>query len=209
MMAEGKVVPVEHVEPGNEDATPTIVATSSLAARFEHRQHSLTRWEAIKENKLPLAWCIYCFFLCVTFGFDGLAGGVVVSIAEFRKDYGTAFGDDYVVDANWQLGFQGATLFGIIFGGWLSGLAINKFGRQVVILGAYIILVGGVFGQVFSRNLAEFFVGKIFTGIVKYPLSSSKSLANDCSLSVPLQRPRHPMPPKWLPSPSAAPSPRV
>lgn len=45
-------------------------------------------------------------------GFDGLAGGVVVSIAEFRKDYGTAYEGDYVVDADWQLGFQAATLFG-------------------------------------------------------------------------------------------------
>jgi MFS family permease len=165
-MPEAKAVPVEHADPGSEDKNPTVVATSSLAARFEHRQHSLTRWEAIKENKLPLAWCMYCFFLCVTWGFDGLAGGVVVSIAEFREDYGTAFDGDYVVDANWQLGFQAATLFGMIFGGWLSGLAINKFGRQSVIFVAYIILIGGVFGQVLSRNLPEFFAGKIFTGIV-------------------------------------------
>lgn len=172
-MAEGKVIPVEHVEPGNEEATPAVVATSSLAARFEHRQHSLTRWEAIKENKLPLAWCTYCFFLCVTWGFDGLAGGVVVSIAEFRQDFGTAFGEDYVVDANWQLGFQAATLFGMIFGGWISGLAINKFGRQVVILAAYIILTGGVFGQVFSRNLPGFFVGKLLTGIVSLQVYNS------------------------------------
>jgi hypothetical protein len=46
------------------------------------------------------------------FGFDSLAGGVVVGITEFRKDFGTPFGGDYVVDANWQLGFQAATLFG-------------------------------------------------------------------------------------------------
>lgn len=165
-MSEAKAVPVEHAEPGTADSTPTVVATSSLAARFEHRQHSLTRWEAIKENKLPLAWCMYCFFLCVTWGFDGLAGGVVVSIAEFRKDYGTAFAGDYVVNADWQLGFQAAPLFGMIFGGWVSGLAINKFGRQVVILVAYVILIGGVFGQVFSKNLPQFFGGKILTGIV-------------------------------------------
>ena len=44
------------------------------------------------------------FFICIMWGFDGLAGGVVVSIAEFRQDYGTAYDGDYVVDANWQLG---------------------------------------------------------------------------------------------------------
>lgn len=54
------------------------------------------------------------FFLCIAWGFDGLAGGVVVSIAEFRKDFGRPYAGDYVVDANWQLGFTSATLFGRI-----------------------------------------------------------------------------------------------
>lgn len=51
------------------------------------------------------------FFLCITWGFDGLAGGIVVSITEFRRDFGTPYDGDYVVDANWQLGFQAATIF--------------------------------------------------------------------------------------------------
>lgn len=55
---------------------------------------------------------MYMFFVCIMWGFDGLAGGVVVSIAQFRKDFGTPYAGDYVVDANWQLGFLAATLFG-------------------------------------------------------------------------------------------------
>lgn len=111
-MSDIKKLDVQHVEPVDEHGKPAILAASSLAARFEHRQHSLSKLEAIKENKLPLAWCMYMFFICVAWGFDGLAGGVVVSIAEFRKDYGKPYGGDYVVDANWQLGFQAGTLFG-------------------------------------------------------------------------------------------------
>jgi hypothetical protein len=53
------------------------------------------------------------FFICIMWGFDGLAGGVVTSIAEFRKDFGYPYEGDYVVDANWQLGFLAATLFGM------------------------------------------------------------------------------------------------
>lgn len=53
------------------------------------------------------------FFICILWGFDGLAGGVVVSIEQFRKDFGRPFAGDYVVDANWQLGFLAATLFGM------------------------------------------------------------------------------------------------
>lgn len=52
------------------------------------------------------------FFICITWGFDGLAGNAVVSIAEFREDYGQFYEGEYIIDANWQLGFQAATLFG-------------------------------------------------------------------------------------------------
>lgn len=53
------------------------------------------------------------FFICILWGYDGLAGGVVTSIAEFRKDYGYYYEGAYVLDANWQLGFTAATLFGM------------------------------------------------------------------------------------------------
>lgn len=46
------------------------------------------------------------------FGYDSLAGGVVIGIAAFRKDFGYPYDGDYVVAAHWQLGFQAATLGG-------------------------------------------------------------------------------------------------
>jgi MFS family permease len=105
------------------------------------------------------------FYTCIMFGFDSLAGGVVVSIAEFRKDFGHPYAGDYVVDANWQLGFQAATLFGIVFGGLVTGFGVNKFGRQPCILIAYLINTGGIFLQFFSTTPAQFFGGKVLTGI--------------------------------------------
>lgn len=57
---------------------------------------------------------VYTFFICVMFGYDSLAGNIVVSIAQFRKDFGYEYGGDYVVSADWQLAFQGATLGGML-----------------------------------------------------------------------------------------------
>lgn len=51
-------------------------------------------------------------FLCVTWGLEGTAGSIVVSIVQFRKDFGKPYKGDYVLDANWQLGFQAITSFG-------------------------------------------------------------------------------------------------
>jgi hypothetical protein len=58
---------------------------------------------------------MYMFFLCITWGYDGLAGAIVISIAQFRRDYGTPYNGDWVIDANWQLGFQAATSFGMLY----------------------------------------------------------------------------------------------
>ncbi|CAI6340140.1 unnamed protein product [Periconia digitata] len=147
------------------DSSSAVIATSQTAQAFEARQHSLTRSEAIREHWKAIAWCFYMFFTCIMYGFDSLAGGVVVGITEFRKDFGHPFGGDYVVDANWQLGFQAATLGGIVGGGLMTGFAIHKFGRKICILGAYILNTGGIFLQFFAKTPAHFFGGKILTGL--------------------------------------------
>ncbi|KAH7094994.1 general substrate transporter [Paraphoma chrysanthemicola] len=163
-MTDSKPDMVELTEAAGEARVPVVDASATLQA-FIERQNSLTRREAIREHFKSILWCFYMFFTCIMFGFDSLAGGVVVSIVEFRKDFGHPYAGDYVVDANWQLGFQAATLFGIIFGGLATGLGVNKFGRQPCILVAYIINTGGVFLQFFSTTPAHFFGGKILTGL--------------------------------------------
>ncbi|KAF2009537.1 general substrate transporter [Aaosphaeria arxii CBS 175.79] len=163
-MADVKDTAIDHVESTHDGAT-AVVGSTELLKNFQTRQQSLSRKEAVKEHWKSLAWCFFMFYTCIMFGFDSLAGGVVVSIVEFRKDFGHPFAGDYVVDANWQLGFQAATLFGIIFGGLITGFGVNKFGRQPCILVSYIINTGGIFLQFFATTPAHFFGGKILTGI--------------------------------------------
>lgn len=106
---------VDYVETTTEQGNGTAVMGASQQVKdFQARQQSMTRKESIKEHWKPLAWCMFMFYTCIMFGFDSLAGGVVVSIFEFRRDFGHPFAGDYVIDANWQLAFQAATLFGRI-----------------------------------------------------------------------------------------------
>jgi MFS family permease len=46
-----------------------------------------------------------------------------------------------------------------------TGFGVNKFGRQICILVAYLINTGGIFLQFFSTTPAQFFGGKILTGL--------------------------------------------
>ena len=99
-------------------------------------------------------------------GYDGLAGAIVLSIPKWRQDYGYLYEGQYVVSANWQLGFTTASLVGLGLGGIATGIISRAWGQRVCILGAYFLTIGGVFCQWFSPgDMPLFFAGKLLTGI--------------------------------------------
>lgn len=57
---------------------------------------------------------LYMFFICVMWGYEGLAGAAVIGLGAFRAQYGHPYEGDYVVDANWQLAFTASTLAGML-----------------------------------------------------------------------------------------------
>ncbi|KAL3469306.1 general substrate transporter [Aspergillus californicus] len=115
------------------------------------------------------------------YGYDSLAGSNVVSIAEFRKDFGFRYGNEYVVSADWQLGFQAATFGGLIIGGVTTGFLVQRFGRPRVIFGCYLINIGGVFLQYFSTTPAQFLGSKFLVGV---PLGCFATVAPTYSAEV-------------------------
>jgi SP family general alpha glucoside:H+ symporter-like MFS transporter len=56
------------------------------------------------------AWCVYATWCIVLVSFDIQAGGSVLGIPEFRKDFGYAFDGSYVLDAKWQSAFNAAPI---------------------------------------------------------------------------------------------------
>ncbi|KAL6690512.1 general substrate transporter [Trichoderma pleuroticola] len=122
--------------------------------------------EAAKSNPVALAWCCYMLFTCIMYGYDGLAGSIVLSINRFRQDYGYLYQGQYVVSAAWQLGFTAGSMAGIVLGGLLAGLAAKRIGQMGCIAASYLLSTAGVFLQWFSvGSLPMFFGGKLLTGI--------------------------------------------
>jgi SP family general alpha glucoside:H+ symporter-like MFS transporter len=74
------------------------VQDTGHAAQTE--DHNLSKWQAIKANYV---------------GFDNQAGGLVISIPQFRKDYGSPYKGDYVINANWQSAFSGGPVASYVF----------------------------------------------------------------------------------------------
>lgn len=114
------------------------------------------------------------FVVCIMYGYDALAGSVVISIEEFRKDFGFRYGDEYVVGADWQLGFQAGFFAGLILGGLAVGHVVERYGRKKTIALAYIINIAGVFLQFFATTPAQFLGSKLLTG---FPLGAFATIA--------------------------------
>jgi SP family general alpha glucoside:H+ symporter-like MFS transporter len=85
--------------------TSQFVQETGHAAQQE--DHNLSKWQAIKNNPINFLWCIYGIWALIVIGFDNQAGGIVISIPQFRKDYGYYFQGNYVIDAGWQSAFSG------------------------------------------------------------------------------------------------------
>ena len=75
-----------------------------LANQEEHEQ---TKWQAVKNSPKAVFWCVYAIWVLVLNSFENQAGGIVLGIPEFRKDFGTPFAGGYVLDAKWQSAFSG------------------------------------------------------------------------------------------------------
>ncbi|KAF2712661.1 hypothetical protein K504DRAFT_531721 [Pleomassaria siparia CBS 279.74] len=148
---------------------------------FEARQECVDA-HAGREGELE-GGGTFMFYTCIMFGFDSLAGGVVVvvvvvSIAEFGKDFGRAYaGDYYVVDANWQsIGIPSRNPLRHRLGRFrfMTGFGVNRFIiRTTALHRCFVAYIYGQHGRHFSCNSsprppAHFFGGKLLTGIYRF-----------------------------------------
>lgn len=99
------VMEPSHVEDIEPNAAVVDAQLAHLADQHDHEGsilHSFVRYPWAS------AWCVYACWCIILLSFDVQAGGAVVGIPQFRKDFGYAYNGDYVLSANWQAAFGGA-----------------------------------------------------------------------------------------------------
>jgi SP family general alpha glucoside:H+ symporter-like MFS transporter len=89
----------------SHDENPT---SSDLAHIANQEDHEITKWAAIKQNPKAFGWCLFAVWTTLLVSFENQASGIVISIPAFRKDFGSFYEGDYVLDAKWQSAFSGA-----------------------------------------------------------------------------------------------------
>jgi hypothetical protein len=96
----------------------------NVGIEVQHADRMLSKWNSVKANPKTVFWIIWAIFVLCLQGFDNQAGGIVVGIEQFRKDFGYPYAGNYVLPANWQSAFSGgptaAAVFGALFASWIS-----------------------------------------------------------------------------------------
>jgi hypothetical protein len=81
------------------------IETYSHVANQE--EHEETVLQAIIKHPKTILWCVFALWILLLSSFDNQAGGVVIGVPEFRKDFGSAFEGNYVLPAKWQSAYSG------------------------------------------------------------------------------------------------------
>ncbi|KAK9779959.1 putative Major facilitator superfamily (MFS) profile domain-containing protein [Seiridium cardinale] len=127
-------------------------------------EHELGAIAAIRKQPKVFAWCLYALFTCLLVSFENQASGMVLSIPEFRKDFGHAFEGSYVLDTKWQSAFYGAPLASTIIGTFGASPMADKFGRKPVLIGSILVSFAAIAIEFVSTRNEMFFGGKFLNG---------------------------------------------
>lgn len=81
---------------------------NDLGHLANQEEHELGKLESIKKYPLAFFWSLFAVWCVLLVSFENQASGNIIGIPEFRKDFGSEFEGNYVLDAKWQSAFQGA-----------------------------------------------------------------------------------------------------
>ncbi|KAI8654489.1 MFS domain-containing protein [Fusarium keratoplasticum] len=120
--------------------------------------------KAIRNQPWAFLWCVYAIYTLMLTSFDNQAGGIVIGIPQFRKDFGSEFAGDYVLPARWQSAYSGGPVASAVIGSLGAGLIADKIGRKWTLFGCYILVFVAITVETISTTNAVFFAGKFIAG---------------------------------------------
>lgn len=87
------------------------LALAIIRNRPDYEDHEGTIWRTVKRNPWATFWSLYACWTIILAAFKLQAGGSVVGIPRFRRDFGLEYlagSGEFVIPATWQSAFSGA-----------------------------------------------------------------------------------------------------
>ncbi|KAM0258478.1 hypothetical protein ACHAQJ_003817 [Trichoderma viride] len=145
-------------------------------------EHELSVKEVFVKHPALVFWSFYWAMAGVGWGFDAQVNGGVLAIGSFRRDFGYYYQGNPVLPADWQSAFNTVSSVGQFFGGFLCSWAADRWGRKAALLAGIIIVLGGIFGEMFSSVNGAFVVSKLILGVgLGFYLTLSPLASSECT----------------------------
>jgi hypothetical protein len=88
---------VDHEKGLGHIEDPALEAQGELATIANLEEHEVGKLASLRQYPIACLWCIYTVWCVLLVSFENQAAGNVISIPEFRKDFG------YLYDGEWTL----------------------------------------------------------------------------------------------------------
>lgn len=151
-----------HHEPPSEKWVDTAGAQTAFTAERDE-----TFADSIKKNKRAVLWSLMLSTAIIMEGYDTSLLPSFYGYPSFQKYYGDYYPDidGYQLSGPWQAGLSNGANVGVIFGGFLNGWAVSRFGYKKTMNLALVFMAAALFVVFFSPNVKVLLVGEILCGI--------------------------------------------
>ncbi|KFY85073.1 hypothetical protein V500_08729 [Pseudogymnoascus sp. VKM F-4518 (FW-2643)] len=152
-------------KPKNEKIDVNFIESVEQAGRLANQEeHELTPLKAIRKNPWVVLWCIYAIWMLVLNSFENQAGGSVLGIPKFRKDFGYKYKDEYVLPVEWQSAFSGGPVASACVGSLGIAYLADKVGRKWAYALGLLFSYVGITLEFVATTSPIFFAGKLVNG---------------------------------------------
>ena len=142
-----------------------VVDNEKIAQAQLKLEHLYTKWEAAKLYPRACIYIAIMVWAMITVGYENQAGGIVISIPTFRKDFGHAYKEEYVLDGNWQSAISGGPYAAFVFGSFISSALIDRVGRKYLVWVAVALTFAFIGIEYAATSIKVFFIGKFLNAI--------------------------------------------
>ncbi|KAJ9650159.1 hypothetical protein H2198_010521 [Neophaeococcomyces mojaviensis] len=139
-----------------------IADTAHLAQREDH---DTSKWQSITGNPKAFGWCCFAVLVTLLVSYENQAAGTVLSIPQFRKDFGYFYQGSYVIDAKWQAAFSGAPTAATAVGAIIAGQVADWIGRKYTLMLFMALSYVSITLEFIATSNPTFFAGKLLNGL--------------------------------------------
>ncbi|EPE05952.1 maltose permease mal31 [Ophiostoma piceae UAMH 11346] len=149
------------------------MTSTQLGLIAESEEHGMSPIQAIRQRPQVFLWAVFAAMNCLLVSFENQAGGMVLSIPQFRKDFGYEFEGSYVLHTQWQSAFYGGAVAATIIATFITGFLNDLVGRKPVLISTLLLSFVAVTLEFIATTNEVFFAAKFLNGFVTGSLTST------------------------------------